>query len=227
MGTTTRQWNDLRDRVRTEIRDTGASPVFSDTELADYLRTALAVYSRRIPREVRGTLSLVADQAEYDLPVGCIRIAKIKVGTTPYTASDVYGGKFSVTPTPSANATADIRYTAAHPMPAQETSTLTYDDLDEDIIVKLIRAEVCQTLAQERAKYYKYVEGDVEEDQGKTQSQFQQEADELRADAQSEMAQSIGLRKTGKAQGAGVTRARVASKAKPKRSTTIYREYST
>ena len=125
MSATTTTWGELKTRIKTEIRDTGVSPVFSDLELWGYLKNALSAYSRRIPYESVASVALVADTAEYNLPAGAFRVVgnTLTVGTTSYTITGIFAGVMTISPVPSATATAEAKIEGPHPAPADESQT--------------------------------------------------------------------------------------------------------
>jgi hypothetical protein len=225
----------IRSTIRTNLRnktyDTNAAAyVFTDAEWNAYLDNAIRAYSQIIPRQVKGTLSLVAAQYEdYTLPEDCRGIVSIMVGTTEYTVTEVFAGLFSITPAPGASATAVFKYLCVHTLPAADGSASTYDPIDEPLIEMHMLAQACETLSFDGAKYYQYTEGDVAENQGKTQEQFRAEADALLKEfakrTEASKAQKDEIASVA-ATGATSTIAAVISRAEhPTRSTTIYREF--
>jgi hypothetical protein len=173
----------LRTLLRRRIRDESASPVFTDDELDVYYANAIREYSKDIPREISETLNLVAGQSEYNHPEGLREIVSIKVGVTEFTVIDIFAGMMTISPTPTAASTAVFRYRGCHTIPASgpdhDNEASSYDAIDEPLILMHIIAQCWETLAGDGARYYEYQEGDVRENQGKTQSQFRAEADSL------------------------------------------------
>jgi hypothetical protein len=215
----------LLSQIRREIRDeTEATYVFTTTELTDYITNAIRAYSQVIPREIKSTLSLTTDEDEYSLPEDCREIVSIKVGTTEYSVIDVFGGLMTVSPTPTADATATFKYRGMHTIPTALAAS-TYDPIDEPLIVKHVRAQCWETLAGDGARYYRYTEGDIEEDQGKTQEQFRKEANALFAEFDAGVQASAEALLARRPVANNVTIAGVISRTKPSRSTTIFREF--
>jgi hypothetical protein len=223
--TTTRK--DLRDQIRRQVRDEASgSYVFTDAELNTYLANAIRAYSKDIPREISTTLNLVDGQAEYSLPEGCREIVSLNVGTTEYSVIDIFAGVMTISPTPTAAAVATFRYRGCHTIPTADTgegSTSTYDAIDEPLIAMHVKAQCWETLAGDGARYYQYREGDVEENQGKTQEQFRKEADRLYAEFAAGVASSKdtlqALRPTAEHTIAGV----VSRESKQRGANSIYR----
>ncbi|MHB1191197.1 MAG: phage adaptor protein, partial [Armatimonadota bacterium] len=102
----------LRTRVRREVRDEAAS-VFTNTELNVYIENAIREYSRYVPREVKSTLSLVANQGDYSLPENCSEVVEVD----GYSVAEVFGNLMTLSPVPAASATAIVKYGASIPCP--------------------------------------------------------------------------------------------------------------
>ena len=162
-------------QIRREVRDEGSVQVFSDVELTDYITTAVRMYSQDIPRGIISDLELSAGVAEYAMPVDCREVCSIKAGAMAYVVMDIFAGMMTISPTPSASSTTKIRYKGLHTAPIADASG-SYDDIDEPLIVQHVKAQCMESLAGDGARYYKYTEGDVEEDQGQTQKQLRAEA---------------------------------------------------
>lgn len=216
----------LRDQVRREIRDeTSTAYVFTDDELNTYLNNAIRAYSKEIPREVKADLALVAGQADYTAPDDLLDIVEISVGATEYAVTEIFGGLMTLSPTPSANATAVCKYRTGHTLPTADTgagSTSTYDPIDEPLIVMHVKAQCWETLAGDGARYYDYSEGDIRENQGKTQDQYRKEANALYAEFDSGVIASKQAREA-RQPVAARTVAGVISRKQPTASTTIYK----
>ena len=217
----------LRDQIRREIRDEAqASYVFTDTELNTYLSNTIREYSKRIPREVKASLALIAGQADYDAPEGLREVIGITVGATAYNVTDIFGGLMTLSPVPSVSATAAFKHRGMHTIPTADTgtgSTSTYDSIDEPLIATRVKAQCWETLAGDGAKYYDYQEGDIRENQGKTQDQFRKEADKLFAEFEAGCDLSIEARQVLQPVPTR-TMAGVVTRQKPAKSATIYKD---
>src|SRR3954454_2249117 len=64
--------------VRAELGDAGGTPLWSDTLLNEWLNEAIRDFARTVPRESATTLTTVASQAAYDLPVGLIEVLRVE-----------------------------------------------------------------------------------------------------------------------------------------------------
>lgn len=171
---------DLRDLIRRKIRDEDETDyVFTDAELNTSIATAIRAYSKLIPREVSDDFAITAGVDEYDAPDGIRKLISIKDGDTEYVVSEIFGGKITLESTPETSVTATIKYLGTHTLPAADDEASTYDEIDESLIVLHVIAQCWETLAGDGARYYDYQEGDIRENQGKTQAQFRTEADKL------------------------------------------------
>jgi hypothetical protein len=199
------KWQTLRDDViRRELRDEAddiSERVFEDDEILRYFGNAIRAYSRVIPREISEDIAFIAGLADYAVPEDCRSIISIKAGDTEYTVTEIFAGKMTLSPIPTATGAAKIKYLGCHSIPTAEDEAGSYDAIDEPLLVLFVRAQCCETLAGDGAKYYRYVEGDITEEQGKTQAQFRAEANSLYAEFQKGLGESaetaIALRSLG------------------------------
>jgi len=58
----------LRSTIRTELNDSGGTPLWADALLNEYINQAIRSYQRELPKEVTASITVVADQAAYNLP---------------------------------------------------------------------------------------------------------------------------------------------------------------
>lgn len=68
----------LRTSIRTELSDTGGTPMFSDTLLNEWINEAIRTYSRELPEEASATVTVVADQAAYALPARTSQVIRVE-----------------------------------------------------------------------------------------------------------------------------------------------------
>lgn len=167
--------------VRRQIRDESKT-VFTDTELQNYYANTIYAYSQYVPREIASTLILLPNVAEYSAPSGLLEAISIKKGSTIYDIVDYFADVITISPVPTVGGNATIKYRGLHTVPTNDNLDSSYDIKDEQLIIKNIIAQCWETLAGDGAKYYEYTEGDVRENQGKTQAQFRAEADKLLAE---------------------------------------------
>src|SRR5687767_2950983 len=87
---------------RAELGDEGATKLWSDTLLHRWLNEAIRDFGRVVPREETATLTTVAGQAAYDLPLGLVEVVRVEhpAGTFRVFAPRM-GGDPTPTPGPS------------------------------------------------------------------------------------------------------------------------------
>lgn len=219
-------WSTIRTKVRRRLRDEDAAAyVFTNDELLDYMGNAVRAYSEIIPREIIGSLALTADEDEYDEPDNCREIVSILSSdeATEYVPQLVFGGKIKIDPTPSAADTAIFKYRGIHTIPDSDDDASSYDSIDEHLIIRHIIAQAYETLAGDGAKYYQYREGDIEENQGKTQAQFRAEADRMFAEFDAGVRLSASTLKARRATPTTPTVAAVITRTAASRNASIYK----
>ena len=175
----TRTLSTIRTQIRRILRDeTEASYVWTETELNTYINTAVYAFGRRVPKESSASLSLTASEDDYTIPTGATEIVSIKVGDDVYTVIEVFGGSMKLSPTPAAAATATVKYRGWYTqfVVATDASTSDYDLQYEELIDHYVLYLALSAVAGDGARYYQYTEGDISEDQGKTQKYFRDEA---------------------------------------------------
>ena len=216
----------IRDVVRRRIRDESTTaPVFTDSELNDYIADAINNYSDTIPREISGTLTLQAGVSEYTKPDGFRSLSSLILGSQQYAIPTVFAGIMTVTPTPSTGGVATFAYLGRHTVPTQDTEALTVESQDESCITEFARAMCWATLAGDAARYYRYKEGVVEEDQGKVQAQYRAEADSIFEAVQAKI-ESAQERVACAQPGADPQLLRVVSRSAPERPRSIYKTWA-
>ncbi len=68
----------LKTTIRNLLDDTGASPLWSDTNLNEWINQAIRDYSVEPPREVAVTITAVGGQASYVLPSDAKRVLRLE-----------------------------------------------------------------------------------------------------------------------------------------------------
>jgi hypothetical protein len=154
------QWRAL---VRAELGDEGATKLWSDGLLNEWLNEAIRDYGRVVPREEATTLQTVAGQAAYDLPPGLVEVVRVEHpantfrvfaprtggdGTDPTPAPspregegspfsyDVWRGQLVLEPAPGADGAAiGVRYTTRRAEPTTDADPLPVAGGDEDLLL--------------------------------------------------------------------------------------------
>ncbi|MCE5199798.1 carboxypeptidase-like regulatory domain-containing protein, partial [bacterium] len=211
--------------LRRLIRDTSVTYAFSNDELNNCIANAIYAYSKRIPREVKGSLNLVVGQADYPAPENLIELVSIDAGGVTYSITDIFAGEMTLSPTPTTSGAAVLKYKGCHTIPSESQTISSYDSMDEPLIMKHAMAQCWEILAGDGARYYEYTEGDVKENQGKTQAQFRAEADKLYGEFSTDLAESAKAKLAGQpVSGTTHTMAAKVSRKKTPASTTIYKD---
>lgn len=136
----------LRTQIRNELNDAGATPLWSDERLNQWLAEAIRDYGRALPREVETSLASVADQAGYVLPADALRVARVEhpadvlrvAGADGAEAAgyEVFGGQLVLAPAPGASGEAiGLRYLARYAEPAADGDTLATPVEDDALLV--------------------------------------------------------------------------------------------
>lgn len=68
----------LRTTIRSELNDSGGTPLWSDALLNEWLNQGIRAYSRELPEEATATLVVVADQAGYALPARTFQVLRVE-----------------------------------------------------------------------------------------------------------------------------------------------------
>ena len=68
----------LRTTIRTELNDSGASPLWTDALLNELINQAIRSYSRELPKQSSSTITVVANQEAYNLPADFDRAVRVE-----------------------------------------------------------------------------------------------------------------------------------------------------
>jgi hypothetical protein len=150
---------DIRARLRRMLEDTDpVTPLWSDTELNEWLAIAAREYGARFPREATATIAAVSGQTDYALPVDARRVLWVETPTgcpiprrAPRTAHEAgaaqswahFGDKISLGYPPAAPLF--IAYRGLYPFPASDSATF---DLPEEGLDLTIAGAVLLALEQ-------------------------------------------------------------------------------
>ena len=154
------QWRAL---VRAELGDEGATQLWSDALLHAWLNEAIRDFGRVVPREEATTLTTVAGQAAYPLPLGLVEVvrwstrrtrfgysrrARVASGAmrpsppTPFPVGegewsyDVWEGQLVLAPATGASGEAvRVRYTTRRAEPTADADPLPVEGGDEDLLL--------------------------------------------------------------------------------------------
>jgi hypothetical protein len=158
---------ELRALVRDELNDAGASTLWPDALLDEYLAQAIREYSRHLPEEASTTITVVADQAAYDLPVRFVAAKRVEqpehvlrlAGERQPHGYRVYGGKLILSPAPSEiGASQDVRleYLRGYAEPAVDGDALAIPTSHDDVLVALVCARALRQISADEAKRQRF-----------------------------------------------------------------------
>jgi hypothetical protein len=144
--------------VRAELGDEGATKLWSDSLLNEWLNAAIRDYGRVVPREEATTLPTVAGQAAYALPLGLVEVVRVEhpahtfrvfapraggdpsPGPSPIRGGehsyDVWEGQLVLEPAPGASGeSVAVRYTTRRAEPTTDVEPLPVERGDEDLLL--------------------------------------------------------------------------------------------
>jgi hypothetical protein len=101
----------LREKVRGLLKD-GASTLFTDDEIDEFVQDGTSWYSRYKPRRIPFTLNLVAGQSQYTLPSDWIRVDKASFNKCINPSSNVDLTQFTSFVLPTLNNNALLQETS-------------------------------------------------------------------------------------------------------------------
>lgn len=138
---------DARARLRRTLEDTDTvSPVWSDTELNDFLASAHREYGARFPREASATLAFVPGQLTYTLPADLRRVLWVEspagtplprrpLGVVDYGDAGrcwtVFGGALRFDAAPTADII--VMYRGLYPFPTTDAGDFGLPDEGADL----------------------------------------------------------------------------------------------
>jgi len=150
---------DIRARLRRMLEDTDpVAPLWSDTELNEWLAVAAREYGARFPREATTTIAAVNGQTDYPLPTDARRVLRVESPAgypiprrAPRTSHEAgaaqswahFGGALSLGYPPTAALI--VAYRGLYPFPANDAAT--FDLPDEGLALAIAGATL---LALER-----------------------------------------------------------------------------
>src|SRR5581483_9386740 len=170
----------LRQRVRVELHDAGATQLWSDELLNQWLAEAISAYGHDLPKQAETTWTSVADQQEYALPsdyLAAVRVehpddyfrvyAPVAGGDVLEDVSgiptrfrlseqltfDVYGGNLVLWPAPDVDGeTIRLRYRALYAAPSADADVLATPSGDDELLVWWVAARALEWIGMDEAR---------------------------------------------------------------------------
>jgi hypothetical protein len=172
-------WGDLLAAIRTDLKDTGSTPKWSDDTLFLFAKDAIRVYSQDCPRYMFRT-TLTAENGTFPLPTNFLVVSTVEVTEgeylemfepkpgrklrTPLRATKFFvaGGRLHLDLPPSDGDTVLMSYRALHDVPASKddlTFALTVPAEDEELIRLYVRARAIDQMRTNQANLDRFKQG--------------------------------------------------------------------
>jgi hypothetical protein len=170
----------LRSSIRTELNDSGGTPLWSDALLNELITQAIRTYGRELPRQARTTITVVADQDAYNLPTdfdrairveqpdGAFRVASSAFrGASSWADSQlgtrdaelgtyrVWASQIILSPAPGSTGSDQnltLEYLARYAEPAADGDTIATPSYDDDVLVAFACADALRWIGADEAK---------------------------------------------------------------------------
>jgi hypothetical protein len=157
----------LRATIRTELNDSGGSPLWADALLNELIAQAIRRYGEQLPEEASTTIAVVADQAAYALPARFLRAIRVEQPEDTERVGDprhpwsyrVFAGQLVLDPAPTqAGGDQDITldYLRFYAEPAADGDVLATPSPDDDVLVALVCARALAYLAMDESKRQRF-----------------------------------------------------------------------
>jgi hypothetical protein len=181
MATTRAAWRTL---ARNELDDNGATKLWSDGLLNEWLAEAIRDYARVFPLETTGSLTTVASQADYTLPIGLVELVRVEHPTNTFRvrqertggdwrrgaanvpledrigsryAYEIWGATLSLEPAPTASGESiNLRYVARRTEPSADGDNLPVDDGDVELLTFYVGTRALFWIGTQEAKRQAY-----------------------------------------------------------------------
>jgi hypothetical protein len=165
--------------VRAELGDEGATKLWSDSLLNEWLNEAIRDYGRVVPREEATTLQTVAGQAAYALPLGLVEVVRVEHpahtfrvfaprtggewGDDPTPSPspirggeygyDVWEGQLVLEPAPGASGeSVVVRHTTRRAEPTTDSEPLPVERGDEDLLLLYVCGRALEWVSAQEGK---------------------------------------------------------------------------
>ena len=175
---------ELRQRIRDELNDTASATLWSDGLLNQWIVEGLRELGRRIGLEKTTSLTSVASQEAYGLPVDMLEVTRVEhpasvmrvpgglrsgdvttgeggTGGLEATASpsryELFGGQLVLVPAPATSGDEiRVRYRGAYAEPSTDVAVLDVPSRDEDLVVAYACGRALQWVGTDEAKRQRF-----------------------------------------------------------------------
>ena len=174
--------SELRQKVRTELNDSGGSQLWTDALLNELIVQAIRTYGRELPREARTTITIVAGTDAYNLPGDFDRALRVaqpddsirvydplergagdELGSSQRSGATSHGswgyriwaGQIILKPAPTAagsDQNITLEYLARYAEPSADGDTLATPAYDDDLLIALACADAMRWIGSDEAK---------------------------------------------------------------------------
>jgi hypothetical protein len=157
----------LRATIRSELNDSGGTPLWADALLNEYVAQVIRRYGDQLPEEATTTITVVANQTAYVLPARFQQAMRVeqpteteRVGNPRHPWSyHVFAGQLVLDSAPTQagseqNVTLD--YLRWYAEPAADGDTLATPSQDDDVLVALVCARALAELATDESKRQRF-----------------------------------------------------------------------
>ena len=164
---------ELRQKIRDELNDNAAAKLWTDALLNDFIVQEIRAYGRELPKQASATITAVADQEAYALPIDFDRAMRVeqpddelRVLSSRFRgelgARDsqlgtyrVWGSQLTLDPAPAAAGSdqdISLEYLARYAEPAVDGDTLATPLSDDDVLVAFACADAMRWVGSDEAK---------------------------------------------------------------------------
>lgn len=172
----------LRATIRGELNDEGATALWPNARLDQWILEAIRDYSERLPREVTTTITSVANQEAYNLPADFDRVLRVehpanhfrihapiasgdvlqdssipRIRVEEQLTYDVWASQLVLRPAPTAaGENIKLRYLAVYAEPAADADVLATPARDDELLVWYVGWRAFQWLSTDEAKRQRF-----------------------------------------------------------------------
>jgi len=157
----------LRATIRSELNDSGGTPLWADALLNEYLAQAIRRYGEQIPEEASATITVVADQAAYALPARFLAAIRLEQPDDTERIGDprhpwsyrVFAGQLMLDPAPTqagSDQNVTLDYLRWYAEPTADGDALATPSQDDDVLVALVCARALAELATDESKRQRF-----------------------------------------------------------------------
>ena len=165
----------LRSTIRTELNDSGGAQLWTDVVLNELITQAIRTYGRKLSKEARTTITVIASQEAYNLPADFVKAARVEQPddtvrvlsprsqvssrTSGPGTYRIWAGQILLNPIPAAagsDQNITLEYYARYAEPTADGDTLATPASDDDVLVALACADAMRWINADEAKRQRF-----------------------------------------------------------------------